>query len=903
MDALDDRAQRSHFRLVGRQAERAVLDRLLADVRGGESRSLMVRGEAGVGKSALLRHLLGQASGCQVVSAVAARAEAELAFAALHQLCAPMLDLLDSLPAPQRDALGTAFGVRAGPAPDRLLVGIAVLGLVAAAAKDRPVVCVIDDAQWLDHASAQVLVFVTRRPSAAAFVFAVRDAGEEHELSGLPVMDVVGLAEPDARTLLLSVLPGRLDDRVRDRIIAESRGNPLTLLTLLRERGHAELAGGFGLPAERTRVEDVVARRLTRMPGDARQLLLLAAAEPRGDPVLLWRAAKRLGVAVSDAVDDMIDLDPQVRFRQPTLRAAVYRAACPADRRTAHLALADVETDPVLAAWHRGLGATEPDEAVAAALERSAEPARTRGGLAAAAAFLARAAALTPDLRRRAERALAAAQASQLAGAPAAALTLLTAARAGSPDEPHSARVNRLRAEIAFTTERGDHAPAMLLDTARQLEPLDPAAARDTYLQALCASMFTGRLASTAGPAEIAANIGGDPSPPARARTTDLLLDGLALHLTKDADTAAPVMAQALACLGVETSASVQDQLRWLWPAYLTATALWDDASCRALAERHVRLARHTAALSVLPLALSARSTVHLFEGELAEAASLTEEARTIIAATGCRITNHGAVLLAAWQGRQTLVRAAVDEATARGDGFGLSICDWANAVLYNGLGRYEQARAAARRAAADPPTPGAAAHWAPVELIEAATRSGDDALAADALARLVQTTQAAPTDWALGIQARSRALLDQSHTAERHYREAIDRLGRTRLRPDLARAHLLYGEWLRREKRRHAAREQLRTAHEMFTMMGLEAFADRAARELLATGEITRRGATFDQLTPQEAQVATLARTGLTNREIASRLHVSPRTVEWHLRKVFAKQGITSRRQLGRVP
>jgi DNA-binding CsgD family transcriptional regulator/tetratricopeptide (TPR) repeat protein len=895
---------------VGRQAERATLDRLLADVRGGESRSLMVRGEAGVGKSALLAHLLDQASGCQVVSAIAARAETGLTFAALHQLCAPMLGLLDSLPAPQRDALGTAFGVHTGPAPDRLLVGIAVLGLVAAAAKDRPVVYVIDDAQWLDHASAQVLAFVTRRPSvtAAAFVFAVRDAGEEHELSGLPVMDVAGLAEPDARALLLSVLPGRLDDQVRDRIIAESRGNPLALLTMLRERGHAELAGGFGLPAERTRpsagVEDAVARRLARMSRSARQLLLLAAAEPRGDPVLLWRAAKRLGLAASDAVDDMIDLDTQVRFRAPTLRAAVYRAACPAERRTAHRALADVETDPVLAAWHRGLGTAEPDEAVAAALERSAEPAQTRGGLAAAAAFLARAAALTPDSRRRAERALAAAQAGHLAGAPAAALTLLTAARGGSPDEPRCARVDRLRAEIVFTTERGDRAPAMLLDAARQLEPLDPAAARETYLQALCASMFAGRLAGTAGPAEIAANVGADPSPPVRARATDLLLDGLALHLTKDADTATPVMSQALhACLDDETSASVEDQLRRLWPAYLTATALWDDASCRALAERHVRLARHTAALSVLPLALSARITVHLFEGELAEAASLTEEARTVIAATGCRITNHGAVLLTAWQGRQSFVRAAAGEATARGDGLGLSICDWASAVLHNGLGHYEEALVAARRAAADPPTPGAAAHWAPVELIEAATRGGGDALAADAFARLVQTTQAAPTDWALGIEARSRALLDQGHTAERHYREAIERLGRTRLRPDLARAHLLYGEWLRREKRRLAAREQLRTAHELFTVMGLEAFADRAARELLATGEITRRGAAFDQLTPQEAQVATLARTGLTNREIAGRLHVSPRTVEWHLRKVFAKQGITSRRQLDRAP
>ncbi|OKI44025.1 hypothetical protein A6A27_38710 [Micromonospora sp. CB01531] len=903
---------------MGRQAECAALDGVLEAVRAGESRSLVVRGAAGVGKSALLQHLIDRAAGCRVVSAAGVQSEMELPFAAVHRLCAPMLDLLDTLPEPQRDALGTAFRLCAGPAPGGFLVGVATLSLVAAAAENRPLVGVIDDVQWLDPASAQVLAFVARRllAESVAFVFAVRDSSDVHALSGLPAMDVAGLGERDARSLLRSVIPGRLDEQVGDRIIGEAGGNPRALLELPRELSRAELAGGFGPPTTQTlsgRIEDHVQLRLERMPVAGRQLLLLAAAEPLGDPALLWRAAERLGdgfgpVTVA-AVNGMVDFGARVRFRHPSVRSAVYWAASPEERCRVHRALAeatDVEADPDRRAWHRAHATMGPDEEIAAELEGLADRARARGGLAAAAAFLERSATLTQDSGRRAERALAAAQSTHLAGAPEHALALLALAQAGPPDELRLAHVDLLRAEIAFTTDRGSLAAPMLLRAARQLERLDPGAAREAYLQALSAGMFAGRLAEGASLLEVVAAAGAAPPPPVAGRAADLLLDSLVLHFTEDARTATPTVCRALRAFSSH-GISPAEELRWLRLVFTTAAALWDDQSCHVLAERHVDLARHTAALSVLPLALSSRITVHLLEGELAEAASLSEDVRMIIAATGSQITNYGAVMVAAWQGRQAevdqLVLAAACQAAARGEGAGLTVCDWASAVLYNGLGRHGEARAAAQRASVDPP--GSVAHWALAELVEAAVRSGDRALAAWALDQLVQTTQASPTDWALGIEARSRALLSQGEDAESLYREAIDRLGRTRLRPEFARSHLLYGEWLRSERRRVEAREQLRTAHEMFAAMGLAAFADRAARELLATGETIRRRIveTYDQLTPQEEQVASLARTGLTNKEIGNRMYVSPRTVEWHLRKVFAKRGITSRKQLDDIP
>ncbi|TYB69013.1 AAA family ATPase [Nonomuraea sp. PA05] len=879
--------------LPGRRAECGRLDRLLADVRSGRSQALVVRGEAGAGKSALLGHLIAQARDCRVVCAAGVRSESQVPYAALHALCAPMLDLLDTLPGPQRDALDTAFGLREGPPPDRLLLGLAVLGVLAAATADRPLVCVIDDAQYLDPASAQVLAFAARRlcTGSVACVFALRDADRTSELSGLPTMDVAGLFPDDARALLRSAVHGPLDEQVGERLVAEARGNPRALLELVREYTRPELAGGFGTPAASTlpgHLEDGFLRRLGHMPAPTRRLLLLAAADPLGDPALLWRAAVRLGLGVSSlgAANDLIVIDVRVRFRHPLMRSAVYRAALPEERRRVHLALAeatDATAAPDRRAWHRAHATARPDEEVAAELERTATRARSRGGLAAVAAFLERAAALTPGPRRRAERALAAATAKHLAGAPAAALTLLATAEGGPLDERRLAHAQLLRAVI---TNPGHSAVPLLLSVAQRVEPLDTALARDTHLQALSAAL------GAEGPVlrEIASAARTAPPPPATPGTADLLLDALTAHLTQAHATAAPPMRRALTAF-LRADVPDAERLRWSRPAHTIAMALWDDTSSRELADRHVRVIRETGALALLPLALSTRLMLLAFEGRLDEAASVDEEIRTL--AAGTRSGSPGlaagdALVLAAWQGRR-------NELMSEGSGLSVAVTQWLRAVLHNGLGRHEEAKVAAERACAHHPSPGAAAQWAPVELIEAAVRSGDRELAARTLDRLVPATRASGTDWALGIEARSRALLAQGDEADGLYQEAIRRLGRTRMRADLARAHLLHGEWLRAEGRQGEALERLRTAFELFTAMGMAGFAGRTKRELPTAGG-------GDRLTSHEGQIVRLVRQGLTNKEIAGHLHVSHKTVEYHLGKVYAKLGIASRRELGRV-
>jgi DNA-binding CsgD family transcriptional regulator/tetratricopeptide (TPR) repeat protein len=903
--------------LRGRHGECEVLDRLLVAVGGGASPVLVVRGEPGVGKSALLEYVASRAKGFRVARAAGVQSEMELAFAGLQQLCAPMLDRLDRLPVPQRDALGTAFGLTGGAPPDRFMVGLAVLGLLSEAADERPLVCVVDDVQWLDRASVQALEFVARRllADSVALVFAVRQSDEEQLLAGFPELVVEGLRDDDARALLRSVISWPLDEQVRDRIVAETRGNPLALLELPRGLTPAELAGGFGLPGVQAlsgRIEASFQRRLAPLPVNTRRLLLLAAAEPVGDPVLMWRAAQRLGIGV-DAADaaqseGFLELGAWVTFRHPLVRSAIYRGASGEERRGVHRALAeatDPDVDPDRRAWHRAHAAPGPDEEVAADLERSASRAQSRGGLAAAAAFLEQAARLTPSTARRGERVLAAALAKHQAGAPDAALGLLATAEAGPLDELQRARVDLLRAQIAFAVNRGRDAPPLLLTAAKRLEPLDVGLARETYLEALQAAMFVGRLARGGGLAEVAQAAREAPPSSQPPRAPDLLLDGLARLITEGYPAGAPILRRALRAFRSE-DISTEEGLRWLWLACLAAVDLWDHDTWDVLSTRHVQLARDAGALTVLPIALISRMAVHLWAGEFAAAASLVDEVETVMDATGSHLAPYGALGLAAWRGREAeaaeLIETNLKEVVARGEGQGLALIDWTSAVLYNGVGRYEAALDAARQVGEHPEELPFA--WGLVELIEAATRSGKAAGVGDALQRLSETTGASGTDWALGIEARSRALLSDGEAAERLYREAIDRLGRTRVRVELARAHLLYGEWLRRERRRLDARQQLRIADDQFCAMGMEAFAERAGRELLATGETARKRAVepSSQLTAQEAQVARLARDGLSNPEIGVRLFISTRTVQYHLRKVFAKLGINSRLQLARA-
>jgi DNA-binding CsgD family transcriptional regulator len=904
--------------LRGRRTECAALDRLLAAVRIGESRVLVLRGEPGIGKSALLGYAGERAAGCRVVRAAGVQSEMELAFAGLHQLCAPLLDRLDRLPVPQRNALATALGVRLGDPPDPFLVGLAALSLLSDAAEEQPLVCLIDDAQWLDRASVDTLAFVARRVLAesVALVFATRDSAEKLPLRALPALVVAGLRDDDARALLESALPGRMDDRVRERIVAELHGNPLALLELPRALTPADVAGGFGLldaPALSGRIEESFQRRLEGLPEETRLLLTVAAADPVGEPALVRRAAARLGLGPDAAKPathaGLVEFAAQVRFRHPLVRSAVYRAAAADERRRAHEALAaatDPDVDPDRRAWHRARGAAGPDEEVAAELQRSAGRAQARGGRAAAAVFLTQAARLTPDPARRGERALAAAEAKLEAGAHDAALVLLAEAEAGPAlDELATARVDLIRARAAFAARLGGDAPALLLQAAKRLEPLDAALARDTYLEAISAAQFAGPLAKGAGLLEAATAARAAPTPGGPPRPADVLLDGLAAWFTEGSAAGAPLVKRALGAFRDDDMPS-EDSLRWgALASRIAGDGAWDHEGWEALLSRQVRLVREAGALSLLPAPLLSRIYAHIFAGELAAATSLSEELRAVTEATGTQLPPYAPLGVAAWRGRESetlaLIDAMVEQVVPQGQGLGLTATQWAAAVLYNGLGRYDDALAAVERSNR-PPLAMGFAHWALVEMIEAAVRAGEREAAADGLDALTQTTRPSGTDWALGVEARSRALLCDDEEADRLYREAIERLGRTRVRTALARSHLVYGEWLRRKARRVEAREQLRTAHQMLTAMGADAFGGRAARELLATGERVRKRTVErgHELTPQEAQIAGFARDGLSNPEIASRLFISPRTVEYHLRKVFAKLNISSRHDLG---
>ena len=840
--------------LTDRHAECDVLGRLVAAVRAGESRALVVHGEPGVGKTALLEYLAGQASGCRVAHAGGVQSEMELAFAVLHQLCAPMLDRLERLPAPQRDALRTAFGLSAGPAPDRFLIGLAALGLLSEMAGERPLVCIVDDEQWLDSASAQVLAFVARRLGAESVGLVFGARVPTGDLAGLPELVIGGLREDDARALLDSALTGPLDTLVRDQIVAEAHGNPLALLELPRGWTAAELAGGFGLPGAvplAGRIEESFRRQLGALPAQPRRLLQLAAAEPTGDPVLVWRAAGRLGIcaeAAGPAVEaGLAEFGVRVRFRHPLVRSAAYQSAPTDDLREIHAALAEVTdpaSDPDRLTWHRAAATAAPDEDVATELERSAGRAQARGGLSAAAAFLERAMLLTPDPGRRADRAIAAAEAKHQAGAPDVAAELLVMAEAGPLEELARARISLLRGQMAFSAGNSSDTPRLLIDAARRFEALDARLARETYLEALSAALL-GHRTSQIGTLEIArAARGATAAPPSDSRAPDLLLEGMATLITDGYETGVPAVQRALSVFR-DGDLPIGEQLRWLFVATRCAIDIWDDESWRDLAIRQVELARAVGALSLLPFAITQRFGMHLHAGEFATVAQLVDEFSVLKEATATGLPDFGTMMLAAWQGRSREAFRLIDEfitdMSERGQGYGVSLPHYTASVLYNGLGRYADAMASAELAS-EQRDDLAFANLALAELIEAAVRGGQPGRAAAAMRRLTELTLPSGTAWGLGVAARSRALLSEGDEAERLYREAIGHLSSAPARTELARAHLLYGEWLRRQRRRREAREHLHTARDMLEAMGMDAFAERAGRELRATGETARK-------------------------------------------------------------
>ena len=894
-----------------------MLERLLAAVRGGESKALVLHGEPGIGKTALLEFLEIRAADCRVISVSGVQSEMELPFAALHQLCAPLLGRLGAVPAPQAAALRTTFGLDSGPVPDRFFVGLAVLSLLAEAAAEQSLLCVVDDEQWLDRASAQVIAFVARRLGAESIglVYGTRTLSDE--LTGLPQLKVEGLGKADARALLDSALTAKVDQQVRDQIVAEAHGNPLALVELPRELTAAQLAGGFGLPGAvvlPSSAEGMFRRRIEALPAESRRLLILAAAEPTGDPVLLWRAADRLGIraaAARPAVDaGLADFGARVRFRHPLARSAAYRSAPTGERLAAHAALAeatDPGVDPDRRAWHQAEATLGPDEDVAGELERSASRAQARGGLAAAAAFLERATALTPDSLRRTQRALAGARAKIRAGEFDAALDLLAIAEAGPLGEAGQAHAELVHAQLAYASgTRGSDAQRLLLAAAKRLELVDPRLARLTYLDAIGSALFAGRLAAPgADLAAVSRAAAGAPQPPGSPDSADHLLYALTADFAQQYARGLPALRKSLLSSG--SGLPIDEEMHWVGLAATAASGVWDEKDWEALTDRYVDLCLGLGAVTELPLALTSRAFLFLFAGKLTAAESVIEEVEVVLTAIGGDLAPYSRLGLAAFRGREAevsvLAQAAVDGAARRGEGWAITGAAWATALVNNGRCHYRKALDAAQRATEYADDLGLRT-WALVELVEAAARSDAGEIASTAYRQLAQMTDDSGTDWALGVKARSHALLAAGDEADSLYQESVSRLSRVRVRSELARAHLVYGEWLRRERRRGEARTELRTAHGMLEGMGMGAFAERARRELWATGETARKRSveSHDELTAQELQIARLAREGLTNPEIGSRLFISARTVEYHLGKVFAKLGITSRAQLDRA-
>lgn len=900
---------------VGRRGELATLSAVIAGARDGRSGSLVVRAGAGMGKTHLLAQAVNDhAGGMLVLSISGAEAEMVLDYAGLQRLYAHLRGHFDQLPGLQRRALEVVMGLQDGDAPDPYLVGLAAVNLLSEAGAQRPVLCVIDDAQWLDDVSRQALGFAARRMQAdrVAMVFATRDTDAGDHLDGLDELRLAPMSDREARALLEAVLPGRLDRRVRDRLLTEAAGNPLALIEL-PHRAPAVLAGGFGLAGPRppaTAVEDVFARRFAALPDATRLLLLVAAAESAGEAAWVWAAAEQLGVGVADGAAaesaGLISVDTRITFRHPLVRSAVYRSEPAMRRHRVHAALADTITGPDAddyRAWHRAHATSTPNEAVAAQLVESADRAHRRGGVAAAAAFLAYAVDLTPDAAVRARRAVAAAAAALDTGDTDAAARLIEIADRTAVSAPHHARVALLRAKFAFASDRGRDGPRLLLRAAEELGPHEPLLARETYLEALMAAMIVGRLAGADdGPVQLAAAARRAPAAPTPPRAVDLLLDALVERLTAGYVAAAPLLKKALHAYLREVHAGTADA-RWHDITNRICLDLYDFVGYEVLATRQLDMLRAAGELTVLPAVLTTLAAARVLSGEFVAARALLDESLLVSSATGAPPHRSGTALLAAHRGDETLWRATagqtVAEATDRGEGTEVTVASYAKAVLDNGAARYPDALDACRSGQQydDIGLYGSLL----LEAVEAAAYSGHHAEARAAAAELTRRASASRTESALGLAARATALAKGDEATDADFRVALEHLERSPLTVYRARTHLVYGEWLRRLGRAADARVQLRLAHDLCTEIGADGFAGRARRELEAAGGSTgRRHQRYDtDLTAQERQISRLVHLGHTNAEIGAQLLISHRTVEWHLRNIYTKLGITSRREL----
>jgi DNA-binding CsgD family transcriptional regulator len=891
--------------LVDRHDERAALDSLLAHTRGGESEALVLCGPAGIGKTTLLDNAADRASGVQVLRVAGITSEFELQFAGLHQLLGPVLNRVERLPEPQREALESALG-RVGGDASEFIVGLATLTLLSEVSAETPVLCLIDDADMLDEASARALAFAARRLGSESILmlFASTVPVKDTPLVGLSALEVQRLSPEDSIELLALAVVSTLADEVRGRLVLELEGNPLALLEVARDLTPMQLNGLAALPPAlplTERLRDALLRDVALLPANVQRLLVLIASDRSGERDLLERAAELLDLepATFAAAARVLRSGPQITFRHVLVQRAVYASASNEDRRASHLALAaamDPVTDWDRSIWHTAAASTPPDEGVANRLEAAASQAKLSGGHAAAAAYLELAAKFTTDQPARLGRLIDAAQELVDSGALEDAGALLDRIAAEELDDVLRARTHTVNAELVL--RRGESSPSdLLLHAGQELEPFDAIKARKAYLGGFMASLYEGRLgphdgvarAVRAMPAVVSDDVTG----------TGLLLDGYSLLFNDGTAAAAAVLRRALDT--IHRHGDVDS----LGAAYEAALALWNDESLFALAQRRTDVARATGALGALPSALSQLAYAELLAGRFDVAEARFQEAGEMMRGTGYSGTagssQIGVFVLAAWSGEEdrarTLAEVCASDGVARGFGAFAGFARYGLSILELGLGNYGAALNAAQDACLDIML---VTRVLP-ELAEAAVRSGEPAVASAAADKLAESTLASGTEWALGTLARTQALVAEDAAAEALYRAALDHLSRCRARTSFARAHLVYGEWLRRQRRRRDAREQLRTAYELFESMGAGAFARRAETELVATGERARRRVpeTILSLTPHEWRIATMVSEGMRNSEVAAQLYISPRTVEYHLSKVFRKLGVTSRTQL----
>ena len=902
--------------LIGRSVETAAIDRLLADARSDRGGVLVLRGEAGVGKSALLRHAQDAAEGMTVLRATGIEGESELPYAALHQILRPLLERIDRLPAPQAAAIRAAFALSGESVQERFRVSLGVLGLLSDAAAEHPLLCVIDDAQWLDRASADALLFVARRLEVepVALLFAARE-GDARAFAAPGLRDhcVAALDASDARSLLADQLGTTVAAEAVEWIVRNANGNPLALLELPAALTPAQLTGREPLRAQlaaATSVEQVYLDRVNGLSPTARTLLLLAAAEETGERAILARAAESLQLDITELAaaesEGLVGVDAtRVVFHHPLVRSAVYRGAGFADREHAHAALAAVLSAPDEAdrrAWHRAAATVGPDEEVALELEQTADRARLRSGYAAAASALERAAELTADHDARAGRLVAAVTAAWHAGDPVRATALADRATPIVEDPALRAELEHVRGDIEHRRGRLQAAGAILLAGAESAAGVDSGKALEMLFDAASCGMQSGDYALVGEAGRRAADL------PRRDDErehflADLLVGVGSLWLGQ-------TTAQLPLVLNVIERAHALDEPRLLTGAAMGASTVGDEASEAAFLLRAVGLARRSGAVDTVSLTLLSTAVAGVLGGRFTVAAEADEGLRL---AREARLTGVAGLQLAiiAWfaavraedERARTAAADAVESAAATGNALTNSIAVWALALLDLSGGRPEKAITRLAELAA---APIGVAHplivlMASPDLVEACVRAGRDDQAAAAHAVLDAFAQPAAPPWARALSARCGALLSDDAGAESRFQEALN-LHSEMTRPfDQARTRLLYGEFLRRSRRRQDAREHLRAAFATFEQLRATAWAHRASAELRATGETARmrNPSAAAQLTPQELQIARLVGEGASNKEVAAQLFLSPRTVEYHLRKVFQKLDIASRAEL----